>query len=186
MASAVSFGSTVRLGLTGRNRRRGRRLHRLAEHHARFLQKLFAAQSRLGDDLDRAVFERLQRALRAFFGQARTDDHRDRVLGHDLLQEGQAVHAGHFDIQGDDIRHLFGDALGRDEGIAGGADDFNFRIADRTSLRVWRTSAESSTIRTRIFAFAHRLNPAVSSGALPVVRIGRAGWSSTSPVPVWK
>ena len=69
-----------------------------------------------------------------------------------FLQEGQTIHARHLDIEGDHVRHLFADPVGRHKGIAGRADHFDFRIGlESTSLRVWRTTAESSTIRTRIF-----------------------------------
>jgi hypothetical protein len=109
-ASAVSLGSTVWLGLErcGPHPRGGGCLYRLAQHKARFLQKLFAAHPRFGDDVDRPIFQGLEGALRALLGQAGTDHHRYRVLRHDLLQEGQAIHARHLDVERDHIRHLLG------------------------------------------------------------------------------
>ena len=59
MASAVSLGSTVWLAEGTRKRAAGRCLDGLAKHDARFLQELLAAQARLGDDVHRAVFQRL-------------------------------------------------------------------------------------------------------------------------------
>ena len=50
------------------------------------------------------------------------------MLAHDLLQECQAVHAGHLDIQRDDVRHLVADPFGSDERIAGRADDLDSRV----------------------------------------------------------
>ena len=61
-------------------------------------------------------------------GQARADDHRDRVLGHDLAQEGQPVHARHLDVQRDDVRDLAADLLGGDVGVGGGAHHRDFRV----------------------------------------------------------
>jgi FixJ family two-component response regulator len=40
------------------------------------------------------------------FGQRGADDDRRRALGHDLLEEGQAVHARHFDVEHDHVRPL--------------------------------------------------------------------------------
>jgi len=51
------------------------------------------------------------------------------VLAHDLLQEGQAVHAGHFNIQRDDIGHLLAHAFSGDEGVTRGADYLNRRVS---------------------------------------------------------
>ena len=74
------------------------------------------------------ILERLKSALRALLGEARTDHHRYRVLGHDLLEKRQPIHARHLDIQGDDIRHLFADTLSRHEGVGRGAYDLDFRV----------------------------------------------------------
>ena len=38
--------------------------------------------------------------------EAGAHHHRNGMLRHDLLKEGQAVHARHFDVQGDDVRDL--------------------------------------------------------------------------------
>ena len=89
---------------------------------------LSCSQARLGDDFDSAVFERTQRALRAFIGEARTDHDRNWVLGHDHLQECEAVHARHLDVEGDDVGNFFGDAIGGDEGIGGSAHDFDLGV----------------------------------------------------------
>src|SRR5579872_2498883 len=105
--------------------RGGRRLYYLANHLPGFLEKLFAAEPGFGNDLDGAVFERLERALSTFFSKARTDHHWDRVLTHDLLQEGQAIHMRHLDIQRDDIRYLFGDSIRRYERIGCSSHDLN-------------------------------------------------------------
>ena len=127
MASAVSLGCTRPggAGCDGAEACGGRRFNGFAEGGGRLLEELLGSQAGLGDDIDGAVFERPESALRPFLGEAGTDHDRDGVLAHDLLQEGETVHAGHFDIEGDHVGHLFAHALGGDEGIAGGADDFD-------------------------------------------------------------
>ena len=45
-----------------------------------------------------------------------------------FLQEGEPVHARHFDVERDHVRHLLGDALGGDKRIAGRGDHFDLRI----------------------------------------------------------
>jgi hypothetical protein len=37
---------------------------------------------------------------------SRTDDHRKRILVHDLPEERQAIHARHFEIEDDDVGAL--------------------------------------------------------------------------------
>lgn len=104
------------------------RLDGLAEDHARILQKLFGPQSGLGDNFHGPVFERLECGLRTLFRKRGANDDWYRVLGHDLLQERQAVHAGHLNIQRDHVRNLLAHPLGGYEGIAGGADYLNGRV----------------------------------------------------------
>ena len=105
-----------------------RRLHRIAERGARFLQKLAHPQPRLRHNLHRAVFQRLERALRPLLRQARTNHHRDRMLRHDPAQKRQPVHARHLDVQRDHVRHLLGDLLRRRIRIARGPDHLDLRI----------------------------------------------------------
>jgi hypothetical protein len=61
-------------------------------------------------------------------------------LGHDLAQEGDAVHARHLDVQRDNVRHFLLNAAGRGEGISGrshdldlgvGLQDLGHRLADQ-------------------------------------------------------
>ncbi len=69
------------------------------------------------NDFDGAHFQRRKRRLRPFGGQRRADHHRDRVLGHELFQKGQAVHPWHFDVQKNDIRHAATQFLGGDDRV---------------------------------------------------------------------
>ena len=80
-------------------RRRGAP-HGVDEQHRRLLEELAHAELRLRD-------RRRPRPPRAPAGRAsvpgaaerRADDHRDRVLGHELAQEGEAVHARHLEVE---------------------------------------------------------------------------------------
>jgi hypothetical protein len=117
----------------------------------RIHQVIGHADLRLQDDVDRAGLQGLEQGLRPRLGQRRTHHHRHRVLGHQLAQEGDAVHARHLDVQGDDVGDLLANALGGHERVGGDADHLDLRILSRTAARVWRTVAESSMIRTRIF-----------------------------------
>ena len=103
-------------------------LHGIADRGSRIFKKLFGAEARLGDDVDRAVFKRFECALRAFVSETGANDNGDGVLAHDLFEEGEAIHARHFDVERDDVGDLFCDAVGGDKGIAGGGDDFDFRV----------------------------------------------------------
>jgi hypothetical protein len=84
---------------------------------------------RFGDDVDRPVFQGLEGALRSFLDQTGTDNDRDGMLDHDFLQEGETIHARHFDVEGNDIGNLFGDAFGGYERIGRGGHHLNTGIA---------------------------------------------------------
>jgi hypothetical protein len=66
--------------------------------------------------------------LAAFGGQRTEDDNRHRAVFHDLLQEGDAVHAGHFDVENQHVRFEIDDFIAGDIGVRGGADDFDARL----------------------------------------------------------
>lgn len=100
MASALSLAATINgrlaqpfdIGLGGGAHRHGQGLCRL-------LQEAFEADRGLGDDVHRSGGHGLQRGFRAFLCQGRADDYRGRVFGHDLGEEGDAIHAWHLHIQ---------------------------------------------------------------------------------------
>jgi hypothetical protein len=50
------------------------------------------------------------------------------MLAHDLLEEGQPVHARHLDVQRDDIRDLLSDPFGSHKGIASRGDHLDLRV----------------------------------------------------------
>ena len=60
--------------------------------------------ARLGDEIDRAELDGLQRRLGAFFCQRRDHHHRSRRFDHDLAEAVQPVHAGHLDVERHDLR----------------------------------------------------------------------------------
>ena len=51
---------------------------------------------------------------------------------HDELEEAQAIHAGHFDIQSQDVRIELENLVARDVRIDGSADDFDLRVRAET------------------------------------------------------
>ena len=48
---------------------------------------------------------------------------------HEPAQEAQAVHARHFDVEGDEIRLVLQDHVSGDEGIRGSANDLDVGLA---------------------------------------------------------
>ena len=85
--------------------------------------------ARLGDDVDRAGAQRLDRRRRPALRQRADDDHRHRPVLHQLAQEAQAVHARHLDVERDHVRLEPQDQVARDERIGGAADHFDVRLA---------------------------------------------------------
>jgi len=132
-ASAVSLGSTVWLGVSVRTLAAAAALTASQSATRESSRNCLVPRRGFGDDVDRAIFESLEGALRALLGKTRTDDDGDGMLAHELLEEGEPVHAWHFDIQSNDIGYLLRDAIGRDKGIAGRRDEL--RSLDRTGAR---------------------------------------------------
>ena len=82
----------------------GRRI-RAACGGADFLREILAQFShrvrpaRFGQNFDGAEFQRLQGSRARRLGKAADDDGRQRMEMHQFFQKGQAIHAGHFDVQ---------------------------------------------------------------------------------------
>ena len=93
-----------------------------------FFEELFSAELWLLNDLHRPVFEGFQRALRPLSDEAGADHHRYGVLRHDLPQEGQPVHAGHLQIEGQHVRRECDDLVASHVRIASRANDFEAGI----------------------------------------------------------
>jgi len=96
-------------------------------HHVRtgVFQKTFQAYLGLGDDGYGAGGQGVQGSLGAAFRQGGANHHRSGMLGHDFAQEGESIHAGHFNVQNDDIGPLALHVLHGEKGVGGGADDFD-------------------------------------------------------------
>ena len=83
---------------------------------------------RLGDEIDGADLERLERDLGAGLGQRRDHHDRHRPQRHDLAQERHAVHVRHLDVERDDVGIERLDPLARDMGIGRRADHLDLGI----------------------------------------------------------
>ena len=83
---------------------------------------------RLGDEIHRADFERPQRGVGAFLGQRGNHDHRHRAQRHELLKEGDAVHARHLDVERQHVGIKLLDLLARDDRIGNGAYNLDIGI----------------------------------------------------------
>ena len=79
----------------------------------------------LGDEIDRAQLQRLERGLGAAFGQRRHHDHRHGPQAHEIGEESQSVHARHLDVQREHVRIGLLDALARHERIRRRAHHFD-------------------------------------------------------------
>src|SRR3546814_1264758 len=83
---------------------------------------------RLGIAINRAEFERAHCGFRTLVGEAGHDHYRRGAQGHDLFQKVQAAHAGHFNVQRDDIGVQFLDKLSTLHRIAGCTYDLDIRV----------------------------------------------------------
>ncbi len=77
----------------------------------------------LGEAVDRAQFHGADRDLGALLGQRREHDDRHRPRLHQLLEEIDAVHAGHFDVECDDVGLELRDHLARLVRIGGAVEN---------------------------------------------------------------
>jgi len=76
----------------------------------------------LGDEIDRAQLQRLERDVGTALGQRRHHHHRHGAQTHQLGEEVDAIHARHLHVQGDDVGVEVADHLARDQGVGGRAD----------------------------------------------------------------
>ncbi|MNG14841.1 hypothetical protein D3C84_986280 [compost metagenome] len=92
------------------------------------MHPLADAQLGFADEVDGTQFQGAQRRLGAALSQRGDHQHRSRSGRHQLFQKGQAIHAGHFYIQGDDIRRMFLDQLARHVGIRRHANQLQLSV----------------------------------------------------------
>ncbi len=104
---------------------------------------------------------------------------------HQLSKKGDTIHAWHFDIQRNDVGRFRGDHVTRHIRVGRGTDHFDLGVASRARFSTWRTTAESSTIRTRIIQLVQCIDvkdqgivfdrqndrSVFTSQSIPVVRI---------------
>jgi hypothetical protein len=82
----------------------------------------------LAHAVDRAQLQRAQGHLGPGLGQAGDHDHRHRPQAHDLLEELDAVHVRHLDVEGDDVGVQGLDHAPGLERVAGGADHLDLGV----------------------------------------------------------
>ena len=80
------------------------------------------AEPRLGDEVDRAQLQRAQRHFGAALGQRGDHHHRHRPQAHQPLEEVDAVHARHLDVERDHVGVGGTDHLARDQRVGRRAD----------------------------------------------------------------
>ena len=105
-----------------------------AADHADLLQEVLLDRAQvgadvatgLGDEVHRAELERAEHVVT--LAVARDDDHRQRALGHQQAQEGEAVHLRHLEVEGDDVRQQVEGLAQRLLAVRGAADDLDHRV----------------------------------------------------------
>ena len=111
------------------NSRSRRRLHFRDELILVVLERPGDVDAGLRNEIDRTELQRAQRDVGAALGQRRHHHDRHRPQPHQVLQEREAVHARHLDVERDHVRIELLDLLARRERVAGSADDFDVRRA---------------------------------------------------------
>ena len=86
----------------------------------------------LGQNLDRAEFQRLYGGAARGLREAADDDGGQRMEVHQLLQKGQAIHARHFDVQREHIGAQREDLVARHVGVGRGADHLDVALAGQS------------------------------------------------------
>jgi len=85
--------------------------------------------ARLAQHLHRAEVQRLHGQFAVLWGQRTQDHHGQRVMLHELGQKRQAVHAGHLQVERDDVGLQFNDLVTGDIGVHRRPDDLNVVVA---------------------------------------------------------
>src|SRR5208337_3337615 len=84
---------------------------------------------RLGNEIDGAQCQGFEGSVGAFLGVGAEHDDGKRSVAHDHAQGFDTVHAGHFEVQGDDIGMQFRDFTYGKGAIHGSADDLDVGVA---------------------------------------------------------
>ena len=93
-----------------------------------FAEGVLVVALRLGDEVLRAVFQRLERADGPAFGQGTHHDDRQGIGLHELLERFKAVQARHLHVKGDDIDVEARGLFQRVHAVARGVHHLDFRI----------------------------------------------------------
>ncbi len=80
------------------------------------------------EHVHRAELEGLERVIGPALRQGAEHDDRHRPMLHEQAQEGEAVHARHFQVEREHVGLQLADAVARLVGIAGGADNLDGRV----------------------------------------------------------
>ena len=88
---------------------------------------------RLRDHFDGPRPQGLQAQRRSRRRVRADDDDRNRLMLHQVPQEGQAVHFRHLDVQGDDIRAVLRDELTCAEGVGGLSNDLDVGLSSQSA-----------------------------------------------------
>src|ERR1700676_182771 len=83
----------------------------------------------LGDEVDGAESESLERGVGAFFRMSAEENDGQRSAAHDEAESFHAVHAGHLEIEGDDVGLELFDFFESESAVHGGADDLDGGVA---------------------------------------------------------
>src|SRR5580765_7926377 len=86
---------------------------------------------RLGHEIDCAQCQSLESGVSAFFGMGADQDYRQRSAAHNQAKSFHALHARHFQIEGDHIGTELFDLFQCESTIHGRADDVDHRIAGK-------------------------------------------------------
>lgn len=109
--------------------RTGRLAHRLHQLGALLLDELADAHTRLAENRHRAGIHGVQGDRRALLGQRGEHDGGDRLLLHQLAQEGQVVHARHFHVHHQHVGAQGIELLQGEQRIVGDAHHLDVRLA---------------------------------------------------------
>lgn len=82
----------------------------------------------LGQHRNGPRVERVERQGASLCCQGGDDHHGHGLGGHELAKEGDAVHAGHLDVEGDDVGLQLHDEVPRGERVRRHTNDFDVRL----------------------------------------------------------
>ncbi len=97
----------------------GGRPHGVDEEGGGVAQEVLDREAGLGEHVDGAAGQSLDSDRRVLAGPGRADHHGKGIGRHQPGEEGEAVHAGHLDVEHDDVRPSQRDTAFGAEGVGG-------------------------------------------------------------------